>query len=97
LAGEREPRPAAPSSAESRHAFDVSPSLATIGNETVNGFNPANDVIRFNPVLFNNYAAVLGATAQSGPNTVITVGAADSVTLTNVIASTLSSANFHFS
>jgi hypothetical protein len=47
--------------------------------------------------LFANYAAVLGATTQFGSDTVIKADATDSVTLTNLTASTLSSNNFHFS
>jgi Ca2+-binding RTX toxin-like protein len=46
-------------------AFGVSPSPATIGNETVNGFNPAHDVIGFNVALLANYMAVMGATNAS--------------------------------
>jgi hypothetical protein len=42
-------------------------------------------------------AAVLGATSQVGSNTVIRADANDSVTLTNVTASSLGSNNFHFS
>jgi len=75
----------------------VSPNSATIGNETVNGFNPAHDVIDFNIALFANYAAVLGAETQVGSGTVITVDATDSVTLANVNMAALSSHNFHFS
>ena len=78
-------------------AFGVSPSPATIGNETVNGFNPAHDVIDFNVALLANYMAVMGATTQVGLDTLIQVATNESVTLTNVIASTLSSNNFHFS
>ena len=51
----------------------------------------------FNHALFANYMAVFGATTQVGPDTVIKADANDSVTLTNTIASTLSSNNFHFS
>jgi len=78
-------------------AFGVSPSPATIGNETVNDFNPAHDVIGFNEALLANYMAVMGATTQVGSDTVIKIDTNESVTLTNVIASTLSSNNFHFS
>jgi hypothetical protein len=45
---------------------------------------------------FANYIAVLGATQQSGPDTVITYDSHDSVTLTGVTASSLTSNNFHF-
>jgi uncharacterized protein (TIGR03118 family) len=70
---------------------------ASIGNNTINNFNPSQDTIVFNHALLLNYAAVLGATTQVGPDTVIRADANDSVTLTNTLASSLSSNNFHFS
>jgi hypothetical protein len=78
-------------------AFGVSPNPTAIGNETVNGFNPAHDVVQFSLSLFANAMAVMGATSQVGLDTVIKVDTNESVTLTNVAASTLSSNNFHFS
>jgi hypothetical protein len=76
--------------------FNFAP--ATIGNNnTINNFNTSKDTIVFNHALFANFAAVLGATTQVGSDTVIRADANDSVTLTNTIASTLSSNNFHFS
>jgi uncharacterized protein (TIGR03118 family) len=69
---------------------------ASIGNNTINNFNPAQDTIVFNHALLVNYAAVLGATTQVGSDTVIKPDATDSVTLTNTIASSLTSNNFHF-
>jgi uncharacterized protein (TIGR03118 family) len=69
---------------------------ASIGNNTINNFNPSQDTIVFNHALFVN-DDVLGATTQVGPDTVIRADANDSVTLTNTIASSLSSNNFHFS
>jgi uncharacterized protein (TIGR03118 family) len=70
---------------------------ASIGNNTINNFNPGQDTIVFNHALLVNYAAVLGATTQVGPDTVIKPDASDSVTLTNTLASSLTSNNFHFS
>ena len=70
---------------------------ASIGNNTINNFNTSKDTIVFNHALFANFAAVFGATTQVGSDTVIKHDANDSVTLTNTIASTLSSNNFHFS
>jgi hypothetical protein len=69
----------------------------SIGNNTIDNFSTSKDTIVFNPALFANYLAVHGATTQVGPDTVIRADANDSVTLTNTIASTLSSNNFHFS
>jgi uncharacterized protein (TIGR03118 family) len=70
---------------------------ASIDNNTINNFNASQDTIVFNHALFANFAAVLGATKQVGSDTVIRADATDSVTLTNVNASSLSSNNFHFS
>jgi hypothetical protein len=70
---------------------------AGIGNNTINNFSTSKDTIAFNHALFANFAAVFGATTQVGPDTVIKADANDSVTLTNTIASNLSSNNFHFS
>jgi Ca2+-binding RTX toxin-like protein len=66
------------------------------GNETINGFT-SKDQIVFNHMLLASYMAVVGATSQVGPDTVIKVDANDSVTLTHFTASTLSPGNFHFS
>ena len=68
----------------------------TIGAVTVTGFNPANDVLNFNPALIANYAAAMVDTKQVGLDTVITVDATDTVTLTGVAASHLTASNFHF-
>jgi Ca2+-binding RTX toxin-like protein len=64
--------------------------------DTITDFNPTEDVIQFNPALFANYMAVLGATEQVGSNSVITYDADNAVTLTNVTASSLSQSNFQF-
>ncbi|HEY2230350.1 MAG TPA: hypothetical protein VGI22_21935 [Xanthobacteraceae bacterium] len=69
---------------------------AGFGKANVNGFDPSQDAIQFNPALFANYIAVLGATQQSGPDTVITYDSHDSVSLSGVTASSLTSNNFHF-
>jgi probable HAF family extracellular repeat protein len=73
-------------------AFGESPNPIAVGNETINGFNPAHDVLQFNPMLLSNYA-----TAQVGANTVIQIDSTNSVTLDNVTATALSANNFHFS
>jgi uncharacterized protein (TIGR03118 family) len=70
---------------------------ASIGNNTINNFNPSQDTIVFNHALLRNYMAVFDATTQVGPDTVIRADANDSVTLTNTLASSLTSNNFHFS
>ena len=66
---------------------------------TINNFDPSNDVIQFNPALFANYNAFINPThtQQVGANTVITYNANETITLTNVTASSLSQTNFKFS
>jgi hypothetical protein len=75
-------------------AFGEAPNPIAIGTETINGFNPAQDIIQFNPALLANYAAV--HTEQVGANTLIQIDSADSVTLNNIAPATLSANNFHF-
>ena len=66
------------------------------GQDTITDFNVTKDVIQFNPSLFANYAAVLPSINQSGANTVISYDANDTITLSNVTASTLTQKNFAF-
>jgi Ca2+-binding RTX toxin-like protein len=76
-------------------AFGESPNPIAIGNETINGFNPAQDILQFNPALLSSYSAA--DITQVGANTVIQIDPANSVTLDNVKAAALSASNFHFS
>jgi hypothetical protein len=77
-------------------AFGESPNPIAVGNETINGFNPAHDILQFNPTLLLNYAAA--KINQVGANTVIQIDSTtNSVTLDNVTATTLTANNFHFS
>ena len=46
--------------------------------------------------IFANYAALLGATRQSGSDTLITINPHDTITLKNVMATSLSSSQFAF-
>jgi len=66
------------------------------GKETVNHFNPQIDVIDLPHSLFQDFAAVQADMHTVGSSTVITLDAADSITLTNVAAINLHSQNFHF-
>jgi hypothetical protein len=69
---------------------------AGFGNNTITDFNTSHDVLNFNPALIANYAAAMADTKQVGLDTVITVDATDTVTLTGVAASHLTASNFHF-
>jgi Ca2+-binding RTX toxin-like protein len=68
------------------------------GHDTIKDFTPAQgDVIQFNQALFTNFSAMMqNNTKQVGTNTVITDTAGDTLSLTNVTASTLQSKNFAF-
>ena len=66
------------------------------GQDTIGGFTPSTDSMQFSALDFANYWALSGQMSQSGANTVITLNASDTVTLTNVQAANLTSANFHF-
>jgi len=63
--------------------------------DTITGF-VASDHIQFAAADFANFAALMGATRQSGADTVITLDAKDVITLKNVTASALTSSQFSF-
>jgi hypothetical protein len=67
-----------------------------LGHEVINGFRTHIDVIGLDTADFSNFAAVIGAASQVGPDTVITLDAADTITLTNVSKSSLTPDNFEF-
>ena len=69
------------------------------GKDTITDFDTSQDsqdVIQFNPALFANYSLAMGHTQQVGTDTVITFNANNTVTLANVIASSLGPTNFKF-
>jgi len=55
-----------------------------------------HDILQFSSTAFNSFASVLAHAAQVGSNTVITLDAADTVTLNNTQLSKLSASDFHF-
>jgi hypothetical protein len=65
------------------------------GSDVVNGFS-STDSMQFSKTNFASWTALLAATKQSGSNTVITLDAADTVTLTGVAKSSLVSSEFSF-
>lgn len=68
-----------------------------MGNEVVNGFNPAKAEIELDTADFANFATVMADASQVGPNTVITqAGGAGTITLDGVAKSSLTAANFTF-
>ena len=69
---------------------------ANLGNETVNNFDAAHDVIELPAAVAANFAAIQADMHAAGADTVITLDAHDSITLSNVAAQHLTAQNFHF-
>ena len=67
-----------------------------LGNETVNNFNTAHDVIDLPAAEVANFAAILADMHTVGDNTVIAFDAHDLITLSHVAAQNLTAQNFHF-
>ena len=65
------------------------------GQDVVNGFGSTNSMW-FSHLDFATWSVLQGDMSQSGANTVITLNASDTVTLTNVTMSSLTSPQFHF-
>ena len=69
---------------------------ANLGNERVNNFETAHDVIELPAAEAANFAAIQADMHAAGADTVITLDAHDSITLSNVAAQHLTAQNFHF-
>jgi hypothetical protein len=70
--------------------------FASIGQDTVANFHADSGVLQFKAPIFANAQAVLDATRDDGHgNTVITVDAHDSITLTDVTKTQLHLTDFH--
>ncbi len=68
------------------------------GKDVITDFQPqssAHDIIDFSHNVFSSFAAVMAHAAQVGPDVVITVDAANSVTVKNVQISTLHQSDIH--
>ena len=71
----------------------------SFGNDIVTGFGATgatHDTIDFSTAVFANFAAVQSHMAQSGANVVITLDAADTITLKGVTLASLTAADFTF-
>jgi len=68
-----------------------------MGHDEVTDFGIAKDTLQFNASLFANFSAAMQDASQSGANTVFTIDANDTVTLDNVVKTSLTASNFHFS
>ena len=65
------------------------------GKDTITGFN-STDAMRFDSAVFADWAHLLAKTSQSGADTIITLDAADTITLKGVTASNLNQSQFQF-
>ncbi len=65
------------------------------GHDVVNSFG-STDSVYFSALDFASWSVLQGDMTQSGANTVITLNASDTISLTNVQATSLSSSQFHF-
>jgi hypothetical protein len=66
------------------------------GKNTINGFNPTQDVIAFDKHLFADATQVLAHTTQLGNNAMIAYDANNKVALVGVQVADLHDSDFHF-
>jgi VCBS repeat-containing protein len=66
------------------------------GKETINYFNPTQDVIDLPQSMFANFVAVQADMHASGSNTIIMADANDVITLSHIAVTSLHAQNFHF-
>ena len=67
-----------------------------LGNETINNFNPAHDVIELPVAEIASFAALQADMHNVGTNAVITFDAHDAITISHVAVQNLTAQNFHF-
>ncbi|WP_134188229.1 S8 family serine peptidase [Methylosinus sp. sav-2] len=68
---------------------------ASFGHDTISDFESV-DMMRFDQTVFADWSQLLGAAQQVGADTVISVDAANTVTLTNVAVASLNQNQFQF-
>ena len=69
---------------------------ANLGNQTINHFNTANDVIDLPNNVASSFAAIQADMHQVGTDTVIALDPHNSITISHVAAQQLTAQNFHF-
>jgi len=74
---------------------DVFAFAAGFGHDRIADFIQGQDAIEL-PASLANSAAVLNGSRQVGPDTIITIGAADTITLQGVAVASLTAGDFHF-
>jgi hypothetical protein len=71
--------------------------FANVGHTTVTDFHPTTDMLQFNSQLFANVQAALNATHDDGHgNTVVSLDAHDTITLSGILKAQLHASDFHF-
>ena len=68
---------------------------ANFGNQTINNFNPQQDVIALPHAEIASFAAILADTHVEGLNAVIALGANDMIALNHVSPQSLHASDFH--
>ena len=74
--------------------FDFS--AGTFGNDTVVGFNDAQDTIELSQILAASFGAIQADSQSTGGGTLITLDATHSIILSGLSPSSLVAANFQF-
>ncbi|MFS8144428.1 calcium-binding protein, partial [Rhizobium sp. BR 249] len=80
-------------------AADVFIYLPNWGHDTITNFvatGSAHDMIRIDHSIFADWASLLAASGQSGDDTIVTADADNTITLKNVLLSSLHSGDFLF-
>jgi serralysin len=78
-------------------AADVFVYLPDWGHDTITNFGASgsgHDVIRIDDSVFSDWASLLTASSQSGNDTIITADADNTITLQNILLSSLQSEDF---
>ena len=70
--------------------------FANVGQSKIANFHPATDTLQFGSSIFANTQAALNAVHDDGHgNSIVTVDAHDSITLTGVLKAQLHAGDFH--
>jgi len=67
-----------------------------VGHDVITDFSPHVDTVQFSHAIFSSYSQMMSHAAQVGSDVVITIDAADTVTLQHLTLSSLSSSDFLF-
>ena len=76
--------------------FGLQTGSAPVGHAEILQFRPNQDLLEFNHTIFGSFTAVQAHMSQSGSNTVISIDASDTITLSGIAMSSLHASNFEF-